>query len=243
MGYPELDAGIVAERLGLPLSMWAGNCHGISQAILEKPEALGDFLPNGAKLRLVRGHWVGPITIGSYFGYASELPFVQHSWLQAIGMVIMPEPDVPLFGWDHGLDPNRVLSHSPAINDPIIDPTRFAFDGRQPYVYIGPSDHYDPGGNILREHTLNPCPPFKHEDHIRLANLPAATDHWIAQQIVGLGYPYGYYTFGLCMWLANLPLQRLGQHAEPIFRALIGAGQGACIPIDNRNIVLSGGLR
>jgi hypothetical protein len=241
MGYLELDAGLVADRLDIPLKEWAGNCHGISEAILDRPEVLGDVLPSGAKLRLMRGHYLGQIAEQSFFGYVRKaFPFVQHSWLQAFGMVLMPEPDLPPYDFVSPLDPYRVLSMLPAINDPIIDPTRFAFDGRSPYIYIGPSDDgdYDPGGNVLREFTAGECPPFNLEKHIPLPTLPAATEHWISREIAGKGYPYGYYTYALCMWLANLPLRRLGQHAHPIFSALVAAGLTATIPMDNRMLVL-----
>lgn len=241
MGYPEFDAQVVADRIGIPLERWAGNCHGISEAIRDTPVALPSVTTGDAKLVLVRGHWVGPIDARSYFSYRIGCGFVGHSWLQLFGYTIMPKPDMPLVDWSKGLDPNRVISHLPAIQNPIIDPTRFAFDGRSPYIYMGPSDHYDAGGNLLREFTVGQCPTFEiTAKHIPL-RLPAITESWISREIDGKGYPYGYYTFGLCMWLANLPLRRLGQHAGPIFRALVEVGQGACIPIDNRNMVLGDG--
>jgi hypothetical protein len=54
----------------------------------------------------------------------------------------------------------------------------------------------------------------------------------------GGDYPYGYYTYALVMWLANLSLRRLGEHAEPIFRAIVDADHAAALPLDNRRKVL-----
>jgi hypothetical protein len=240
MSYPTIDIVRVANRIGIREDSWAGNCHGISEAILKTPGALRELVQDHGMLRLVRGHWLGPVDNTSYFGYTrGRLPVMPHSWLQAVGLFLMPDPELSVLRPGQPLDPDAILSRLPALVDPIIDPTRFAFDGRSPYIYVGPNDHYDPGGNRWREVSVGPCPPFNNEKHIAL-NLPAVTQQWISLEVTGKGYPYGYYTFPLCMWLANLSLRRLGKHAAPIFRALVEAGQGACIPMDNRNIVLGG---
>jgi hypothetical protein len=45
-------------------------------------------------------------------------------------------------------------------------------------------------------------------------------------------------TIPMAFWLANLSLNRLGEHAPVIYKALIAADLQAAIPIDNLRLVL-----
>jgi len=235
MAFPKIDAREIAEKIGVPLEAWAGNCHGISDMIV-RTDALRSIGGPDTDYRVVRGHWNGPIARNGHFGYRVGLPFIQHSWIRAHGLVIAELP--PPVTWPHPKHPEPTIE---VVHNPVIDPTRFAIDGQEPYIYIGPNDYYDAGGNSWRMATMEPCPPFdpKHKV-VSLPMLPAHTERWIALQVTGKGYPYGYYTVILCMWLANLPLTYMGSHARPIFSALVAAGLEGFIPMDNKSIVMQG---
>lgn len=91
----------------------------------------------------------------------------------------------------------------------------------------------------MHYHMERPIPPFNENDACIRLDLPAITEHFIwAELAVGGGYPHCYATLSLLVWLANLPPARLGEHAKPIFRAIIKAGHGALIPFDNRVTVM-----
>jgi len=63
----------------------------------------------------VYGHWVGPISPRSHFADRAKLGFVQHGWIYVEA---------------HGM---------------VIDPTRWVFEAKQPYLYIEyePADGYE----------------------------------------------------------------------------------------------------
>jgi len=120
----------------------------------------------------------------------------------------------------------------------IVDPTRWVFEGVEPYVYEGPNDYYDAGGNQFREAMLGPCPDYDpNEERTTLAvwKFDANAHRFVMQEIFegapGITAPMAY-------WLANLPLQRLGPHARPVYLALVDCGLRARIPIDNYMLVM-----
>jgi len=122
----------------------------------------------------------------------------------------------------------------------IYDPTRWAFEMAEPYIWIGPKDDpdYDLGGNRVREAFMPEPPPFvdtqtnwpvpKHilpfarlmlEDEIESGVL-------CAQQIG---------------WLASLPLQLMNDMAKPVFTWVVEeVGLPGFIPQDNRELILGG---
>jgi hypothetical protein len=129
------------------------------------------------------------------------------------------------------------------IGKQIVDPTRFAFEYVDPYIWVGSihDENYDAGGNQLREALMRPCPkfnPLAQTVQLVMDNVPA---EYVAEWLEGNG---SVNSKGLitskehCFWLANLPLQMLGLVAKPLFEALTDAGFKAAIPIDNyRNVM------
>lgn len=230
----DIDIEKVAREIDIPVRLWAGNCHGISDAIV-KAGALRNLGGPSQEFVVVRGHWTGPCAEGSYFAMRSGGPFVQHSWIEAPGLLVMPPMRQP-----SRVDPNEILSDRPALVNPIIDPTRFSFDGKDPYIYVGPNDYYDAGGNAWRMANLPTLLPYDStKEQIKL-DVSHAVHGWVQLQTEQHGneYPYATYTYALVMWLANLPLPMLGEMARPIFRAIVKAGHAAAIPLDNRLMVL-----
>jgi hypothetical protein len=292
----------VAEQIGIPLAAWAGNCHGVSVAIV-RSGVLRSLGGPDTKYRVARGHYRGPVSESSYF-YAARggraYSWYPHSWIQSHGLTVPCRIDPPL-RINREIDPLASVLAS-TMHDPIIDPTRHAFTGEPAALYvvprgdeydeggnvlregmIGPApqfdpshkavnlqlpavtehwisfidptrhaftdepaalyvvprgDEYDEGGNVLREGMIGPAPQFDPSHKAVSLQLPAVTEHWISLQLAGKGYPYGYYTYQLCMWLGNLSPQLLGEHARPIYTALARAGHVAIIPFDNRLMVL-----
>jgi len=228
----------VAQAIGVPVSGWAKNCDLISHLIVKSGvlEGLGH---GGGWFVVRRGHWLGPIGPRSAYADRAGLPFHAHSWIQGNGLsIIDPVRHKQLLVRTD--TPSRTDLADAMIVDPIIDPTRFAFTGEAPFIYIGPSDYYDAGGNRWRMATMRsvPVPSYRAQDQRIELDLPHETWRFIAMLVAGNGYPFGVATFPMLMWVGNLPLQVLGDHAKPIFQALVRAGHGAIAPLDNRRLVL-----
>lgn len=164
------------------------------------------------KGQLLYGHYWGPIAIKSIF---KGQPFSRHGWIK--------------------LDDGR-----------IFDPTRWVFEAVHPYIHVGFDDEeeYDPGGNKLRTRLLRP-PPL-HEDgdsdqridfrHPKIGafvvDLFCEALHWPRNgRFIRL-------TANQLIWLGSLPLTMLGDRAKDIYKALIKAGRGVCIPFDNRQMII-----
>ncbi len=120
----------------------------------------------------------------------------------------------------------------------VVDPTRWVFEAKEPYVYRGPADHYDVGAQTLRREKLTPCPPYRPGDqrpHLLVWMVSPEAHRWMTEELFqrapGITMP-------MVFWMANLPVDLLGLHAEPIYRALIRAGLKALIPKDLLELVL-----
>lgn len=135
--------------------------------------------------------------------------------------------------------------------DLILDPTRWAFEGKKPYLYVGPRDTYDEGGNTWRMALLGQPPEFDPEGRIKTittAMLPSEAWNWL-EQLLGLQklfaeewYEPGQVTVEQLGYVANYDPHRMDGHAEDIYRMLGDLGLGAFIPIDNRMRVEQGRL-
>lgn len=60
----------VEEAIGVHADEWVGECYSISTCIIES-----GLVPKG---RTRYGHWLGPVSPGTYFGHR---PIVQHGWI------------------------------------------------------------------------------------------------------------------------------------------------------------------
>ncbi len=150
----------------------------------------------------IYGHYTGPIDSTSYWSSRHALDFVPHGWVLA---------------------PSGV----------IIDPTRFSFENTTPYLYVGKPgddgyDHYDEGGNLLRE-TLYKAPPLFDSKREKDMNLSGpARLHALAL----LKRKHGKFDFGGAFWLANVPYKMLHPWNREIYAAIKEAYIGL-VPIDN----------
>lgn len=132
----------------------------------------------------------------------------------------------------------RPFTHHGWIEDSgsIVDPTRWAFEYKLPYIYVGESDHYDAGGNRISEMFRQPCPKPTEGRNLtkkRLNISPEAEQHLVI--LSGYNPPW---TPWQLLWIGSAPLHHLGNFAAEIVTALIKGGHGAAIPQDNREIVL-----
>ena len=126
----------------------------------------------------------------------------------------------------------------------VVDPTRWVFEGVAPYVYVGPSDHYDEGGNEWREASEGEAPGFDPDEdviEITKAVMPSA-DVWnFVEKLLNLredafevdGYEPGTVTLPQLHWLAHRSPGALGPHALAVYKAICKLGHRALIPIDN----------
>lgn len=118
----------------------------------------------------------------------------------------------------------------------IIDPTRWSFLDEEPFIHVTTveDEEYDEGGQKIREAFERPAPKYVAEEPLHELELPDETRtvflHW-------LGNAPDFRRSGV-FWLANLSVNRLGEHAKPLFKALVLADLEALIPWDNRVLVL-----
>ncbi len=125
----------------------------------------------------------------------------------------------------------------------IIDPTRWCFEAVKPYVYKGPNDHYDEGGNAWRAQQRSRIPPDydKTQKHFKLTTkvMPEQTWHFVEKLLMLESWeqPRGEVTFEQLLWLANTDPKELGAHAPYVYDALDKLGKHAFIPIDNYRMV------
>ena len=111
----------VEEAFGARAGEWVGECHAVATAIVES-----GLVPNG---RTRYGHWLGPVSKGTYFGHRQ---IIQHGWIdlrQGKKLVI--------------IDPTRWVFEGQM---PYI------FIGEDPYEY------YDIGGSKLRAEMVGKPP-------------------------------------------------------------------------------------
>lgn len=126
----------------------------------------------------------------------------------------------------------------------ILDPTRWCFDAKEPYLFIGDnSGEYDEGGDKYREETLEAPPPWDKEDsQYTITKSILATDPWkhvewlldCTDSYVDDEAPTGQLCGAQLFWLANCPYSMLEPHAAQIYKALERIGMKAFIPLDNR---------
>lgn len=148
------------------------------------------------------------------------------------------------YGFWHGrISPKSIFKRRPFTHhawierkDEIIDATRWVFEHRKPYIFIGKNQgEYDFGGNKLRMMMMSPCPPFSPcEKQFDLSRLSESAKLVIWSMVAKSNV----LSFGQMIWLANCPLQMLGDAVEEIYQWMIDEKAGALIPIDNRRRIL-----
>jgi hypothetical protein len=133
----------------------------------------------------------------------------------------------------------------------VVDPTRWAFEGVEPYIYHGPGDDYDAGGQRLKASQVGPYPAGPRDESadsehltdqqrearrkiVPLAVTGAGLDHLMELT----GGQIEDFNLDQVFWLANLPLSWWGGHAPAIYREIARVGYRAFIPVDNWRIAM-----
>jgi len=131
----------------------------------------------------------------------------------------------------------------------VLDPTRWAFEVKKPYLFLGsPGQLYDEGGNRLRKALSGAVPAFDPGERtfeLTPAILPGPAWTWVEEHL-DLDYTRddgaapGVLGLAQVMHLANMPLDELGEHAAAIYTALGKLKLTGLIPIDNYRRVQEG---
>ncbi len=149
------------------------------------------------------GHWLGPVKRGTLF----------YKTFAA---------DAPVrHGWAELPDGQ------------ICDPTRWVFEGCEPYIFIGvdAEEYYDVGGDHLRMQTLREKPAWN-KDQKQFDISKAHNAYPFLFKL--LGPPP--YCLDQVFWLANLPRAILGQNMVFVYAWIKELGHVGYIPIDNRRL-------
>ncbi len=160
---------------------------------------------------------------------------------------LVPEGSKLCYGVWHGpisddsVFAGRSLTHHGWIALPdgrIFDPTRWCFTMVEPSIFVGRNlkGFYDFGGNNLRERLMDCSKPP--EPHGNLIPVPLKYRTLFARFIAS-PKASGDVAANQLMWMASLPLARLGENAKAVYTALVSMKLGAFIPIDNREAILS----
>jgi hypothetical protein len=128
----------------------------------------------------------------------------------------------------------------------VLDPTRWEFEGRAPYIYVGPDDHYDEGGNKFRQAMMGPPPSF--DSGSKVFDVTAdvlPSDAWsFVEKLLRLeDSPLGQVTYEQVHWLANLDPRQMDGHARAILKMLEHFDMLAHMPIDNQDMIENGRVR
>ena len=191
----QLDASKVAQRIGVELVDWPGNCYAVACQMLKYKVVKG---------RPAYGNYHGPVAPSSrFFGKI----VVRHGWIErADGM--------------------------------IVDPTRWVFEGVEPYIYEGlPSMEYDGGANLLRARFARPAPIF--DLNKQMVAVPVGEARELFSGLLGMSEVRAEINTEQAFWLGNMPLQALGGHAKVVYQALAEMRLKMFIPIDNYERIMS----
>jgi len=231
----------VGKLIEFPTNAWPGKCYGIASEILKYALVEDET----AKLRY--GHWLGPVSGDCPIeGFKNGAGFQRHGWIEipADSYDVLPCKSCDHLEEEHssGLLQECALCDCPCYEadkgGTIIDPTRWVFEGARPYIYVGRSDHYDLGGNRLRAAMRQPCPDYSASaprSKVSVWKFSPEAHRFVMDELFDGASGI---TEKMARWLGNAPLQDLGHHAMPIYRALVDAGEQASIPIDNYRAVL-----
>jgi len=128
----------------------------------------------------------------------------------------------------------------------VLDPTRWAFEGKEPYLYHCPNDVYDEGGNQLRAAMMGDPPGFDpDEDIVHITQAMLNGDAWtFIEKLFKLEHAYlddlcepGDVTRHQLFWLANYDPRMMRGHATAIYAMLKKMDLRGLVPHDNWQMV------
>lgn len=119
----------------------------------------------------------------------------------------------------------------------VYDPTRWVFEDRNPYIYVGSADQYDIGGQAIRNKFRGPAP--AHDLTGKQVVLPLdEISMGIARSMLNDMRPDGGFDMYQVWWLATEDPKRMGvEFSKKFYKALDETGNLPLVPIDNRRYV------
>lgn len=122
----------------------------------------------------------------------------------------------------------------------VVDPTRWSFEGKDPYVFVGGPTNtedwpYDEAGVRLRHLLLGrkPCPAFsKDEESAKVNQMPSDARRHLEK--MGAEPKNGRFSLSQLFWIAGAAPEELGDHVVTIYRWFVRNNYEALIPIDLR---------
>jgi hypothetical protein len=154
----------------------------------------------------VYGHWLGEVHPEGYWGKYANKPFLRHGWVK--------------------LADGRVL-----------DPTRWSFEAKRAYLWIGENGgEYDQGGQHIRKALRAPPPGDDASEETR--EFKHILGSHCLDRLNGLlgREPSTIFNKHQIFWLANAPMDDLGQHARAWFEALEAFDLIEFVPVDHRQM-------
>lgn len=176
----------------------------------------------------VYGHWLGEISPKGYWEGRAGQAFCNHGWIVL---------------------PNERGKYG--VNcETIVDPTRWSFEAKKPYIWRGKNDGtYDEGGNKFRMATRGHEPPEDDGEHdsvlVDLLSEESSEESYThVAQICKMGRLTNYSAEDPYLsrvdahWLATTDPAVIGWFiVAEVYEALCKAGCRAMIPIDNWKMV------
>lgn len=228
-----MSAAEVAERIGLPLTGWEGNCYAVACKLVES-----GLMPTGT--RAVYGHWRGPIAETSSFASRADIGLTGHGWtVTPDDQVIDPtrlafeavEPYI-YFGSDFEgdiVELCRTCEHLASEHETGFltrceggdmagyDCGLCIFEPLESQQTRDDEKFYDEGGNAYAMESLRPFPALDVAKVCTDTAVPAE----VAVFLATYGHHGGALTASQANWAANVPLALLGPAAKPLFEWLI----------------------
>jgi hypothetical protein len=167
----------------------------------------------------VYGHWLGEVSEKGYWKERASQGFQNHGW------IVLPN--------EHG---------KYGTNDVILDPTRWSFEAKAPYLWQGRNDGtYDEGGNELREAMLGDPNELPERGEIEFS-FESDEMYYLVGQLVHDTFAYGpdypYLDKAAISYLAHRSPKKIGWFfVAEIYEAIIRVGCVSQIPLDNYRMV------
>jgi hypothetical protein len=197
----------VFEALCGPVEQWKFNCYGISKRIFESG-LLAPLAERFGEAKLCYGVYDGEIPPEGHYG---KREFARHGWIE----------------FDSGL---------------VVDPTLWVFKGTEPEVACTGIDGYDLAGARLNKRFLYDRPPPAFDATQRVFRWDSNDEDLtaLADSLLKKGSriaSHGEFSLGQAFWIANTPVEVLGDNASAFYRVLERAGLLGIVPLDNREFV------
>jgi hypothetical protein len=115
----------------------------------------------------------------------------------------------------------------------IIDPTRWVFEAKKPYIFYGDNSkgYYDEGGNKYREANLDEAPIFDIMENKYPIVLSEPADEHLHELLCQ--DPRDEICMSQLLYIGNLSPNTLGIFCKEIYQWIKNIGLKALIPIDN----------